>query len=129
MMSNFPIWLREGAGIYWISGKAASRKPTLMKYICTNPDTLLCLQKWSDESRIKGLLYVASFYFWISGTREPKSQLGLMKTLLYSILEQNPKLVPVVFPTKWSAEYTGRAEGSPEVSWPPSSSLSICTNI
>lgn len=114
--SDFPRWLREGAGIYWISGKAASGKSTLMKYISLHPDTPRYLRTWAYESSIQGPLYTASFYFWMSGTREQNSQLGLMKTLLYTVLKQNPKLVPVVFPTQWSARYTAKLDDNYAVS-------------
>lgn len=38
--NNFPEWLRTGTGIYWINGKAASGKSTLMKYLDMHPETL-----------------------------------------------------------------------------------------
>jgi len=127
-MSNFPKWLEDGAVIYWISGKAACGKSTLMKYICTNTQTRCCLQKWANSSPIETHLYVASFYFWMSGTREQKSQLGLMKTLLYGVLKQNPKLIPVAFPIQWSTKYTGKLENenSSVVSQLPHSFSSLC---
>jgi ABC-type lipoprotein export system ATPase subunit len=30
---NYTAWLRSGQGIYWIQGKAASGKSTLMRFI------------------------------------------------------------------------------------------------
>lgn len=36
--SDFPRWLCEGDGTYWINGKAASGKSTIMRYICDNAD-------------------------------------------------------------------------------------------
>lgn len=37
--SDFNNWLRCGTGIYWINGKAASDKSTLMKYAHEDPRT------------------------------------------------------------------------------------------
>lgn len=48
--SDFPEWLRSGTGIYWINGKPASGKSTLMKYIFTQPETLHNLKKWGAFS-------------------------------------------------------------------------------
>ena len=45
--SDFPEWLQSGSGIYWINGKAASGKSTLMKYIYMHPDTAYHLRKWA----------------------------------------------------------------------------------
>jgi ATPase subunit of ABC transporter with duplicated ATPase domains len=36
---SFLQWLRQGDGIYWISGKAGSGKSTLMKLLCDNGRT------------------------------------------------------------------------------------------
>jgi hypothetical protein len=54
LWSDFPDWLRNGSGIYWINGKAASGKSTLMKYICMRPDIPTHLQNWASESAIEG---------------------------------------------------------------------------
>ena len=40
-----------------------------------------------------------------------------MKTLLRSVLKQNPQLIPVVFPTQWSARYSTKLGGSSAVCW------------
>jgi hypothetical protein len=41
---SFTNWLMNGAGLYWITGKAGSGKSTLMKYIYNDPRTLEMLQ-------------------------------------------------------------------------------------
>jgi hypothetical protein len=110
LWSDFPEWLRNGSGIYWINGKAASGKSTLMKYICMHRDTPTHLCNWAAESAIKSPLYFASFFFWFSGTMEQKSQMGLMKSLLYDLLSQNHKLIPIVFPKPWSYLYSAKVE-------------------
>jgi hypothetical protein len=86
-----------------------------MKNFSMHPHTPLNLQAWARKSPIQGPLYSASFYLWMSGTREQKSQLGLMKTLLRSVLKQNPQLIPVVFPTQWSARYSTKLGDSSAV--------------
>ncbi|CZR63072.1 uncharacterized protein PAC_12969 [Phialocephala subalpina] len=44
--SDFPHWLQDEGGIYWISGKAGSGKSTLMKHIYDDPGTKVHLQQW-----------------------------------------------------------------------------------
>lgn len=95
--SNFDAWLRRGSGTYWISGKAGSGKSTLMRYIYENPTTMERLQEWARDIP----LCIAGFFFWNSGSVEQRSQTGLLKTLLYSILKDYQELIPIVFPTVW----------------------------
>ena len=92
--TNFVDWLRRGDGIYWVNGKAGSGKSTLMKYIYNNSRTSQILSQWSG---LKPIL-VASFFFWNSGTREQRSQTGLLRSLLFQILHHRPELVYLIFP-------------------------------
>ncbi|KAF7894661.1 uncharacterized protein EAF01_010111 [Botrytis porri] len=50
--SNFATWLSESSGIYWIQGKPASGKSTLMRYIYEHPETTILLKKWAGSSKI-----------------------------------------------------------------------------
>jgi NACHT domain len=93
--SDFVTWLRRGKGCYWISGKAGSGKSTLMKYIATQPRTRLILDEWADCHE----LMTASYFFWNAGTTLQKSQRGLLRAILFQILDKRPHLVPVVFPS------------------------------
>ena len=94
LWDDLPNWLATGRGCYWISGKAGSGKSTLMKYILGNTKTTNALRKWSGSSE----LVVASFFFWYAGTPLQKSQAGLLRALLLSVLNRRPDLVPVLFP-------------------------------
>jgi hypothetical protein len=92
---DFVRWLRYGKGCYWINGKAGSGKSTLMKYIATQPRTRLILDEWADRHE----LVTASYFFWNAGTTLQKSQGGLLRAILFQILDKRPHLVPVVFPS------------------------------
>jgi hypothetical protein len=87
--SSFGEWLREGEGVYWISGKAGSGKSTLMRHIYNSPLTMELLATWAAEIP----LCVSSFFFWRSGTPEQRSQTGLLRALLFDVLSQQPKLI------------------------------------
>ncbi|KAL5331546.1 hypothetical protein ACEPPN_001080 [Leptodophora sp. 'Broadleaf-Isolate-01'] len=41
-------WLSSGNGIFHIAGKLGSGKSTLMKFLCSHPQTKVALQKWAD---------------------------------------------------------------------------------
>ncbi|PYI29498.1 hypothetical protein BP00DRAFT_400572 [Aspergillus indologenus CBS 114.80] len=92
-------WLSSGSndGIFWVSGKPGSGKSTLMRFLMSHPTTKTFLATWAGEEP----LITAGFYFWISGTLEQRSQTGLMRHLLVQLLDQEPHLVPVVFPARW----------------------------
>jgi hypothetical protein len=60
--SDFVRWLREGTGIYWVNGKAGSRKSTLMKYISESAITTTELCKWGWGGQIP--LCVAKGFFF-----------------------------------------------------------------
>jgi hypothetical protein len=97
--SDFPQWLSGGTGIYWVNGKPASGKSTLMRFICDNPQTAQLLNKWSKPKR----LVRATHFFWNSGTADQRSYEGLLRALLFDILGQARNLIRVVFPDKWAA--------------------------
>ncbi|KAI0428146.1 hypothetical protein F5Y09DRAFT_349839 [Xylaria sp. FL1042] len=65
-----------------------------MKYVTVNEKTHHALQCWAGG---RGLI-TASYYFWNAGTEVQKSHQGLLKTLLYQILEADPSLCNVLCP-------------------------------
>jgi hypothetical protein len=107
---HFADWLENHSGTFWINGKAGSGKSTLMKYLTNHRETLLSLNRWAGDFE----LITAPFFFWNSGTALQKSQVGLLRSLLFEILRQCPDLLCHVrtararFSTK-DAGYSGRA--------------------
>ncbi|TAQ87101.1 hypothetical protein B7494_g4578 [Chlorociboria aeruginascens] len=79
---------------YWINGKAGSGKSTLMKFIVDDPRTMEALRKWAGGEQ----LLVVKFFFWNLGTLLQKSNVGMLRSLIHSVLEKYPELIPVVFP-------------------------------
>jgi hypothetical protein len=96
--SDFPRWLSRGTGIYWINGKAASGKSTLMRFICDNNRTPALLKRWSQ---LKNLV-VANHFLWYNGTRDQRSHSGLLRALIFKLLHQCTHLIPLVFPDYWN---------------------------
>lgn len=95
--SNFRSWLRNDAGIYWVSGKAGSGKSTLMKLLATDKRTRDSLLGWSAGGR----LLVLSFYFWNPGTPLQKSLEGLFRSILLQVLQKFPELGERLFPDRF----------------------------
>src|ERR1700712_4008744 len=99
--STFANWLEQGQGILLVSGKPASGKSTLMKFIYDHHLTRKLLLKWVGDFQMPVLL--AGYFFWKAGDSMQKSQAGLLQTLVYEILVQWPLLIPKVFPDRWEA--------------------------
>ena len=87
--TNFIDWLKDGSGTYWISGKPGSGKSTLMNYICQDERTTDVLGQWAGSRK----LMVPTFFFWTAGTQLQRSVSGLLRSLIYQILEANRWLI------------------------------------
>ncbi|PQE29503.1 Vegetative incompatibility HET-E-1 protein [Rutstroemia sp. NJR-2017a WRK4] len=104
-------WLREGHGIFHVSGKAGSGKSTLMRLLASHPRTKQQLEVWAGNKT----LGVARFFFWeSSGDPLQKSLQGLYRSILFEILSQCPDLIPHVFPAQWQILSGGEGDGSVE---------------
>lgn len=93
--SSFNKWLLNGSGVYWLSGKAASGKSTLMRYIYESKETHRLLALSAHPAQISTCI----IYFWSSGTLEQRSQSGLLRSLLFGMLNRHRKLIPVALPS------------------------------
>jgi hypothetical protein len=91
---SFPDWVSSDDSLYWISGKAGSGKSTLMKFLIMDQRTREYLDEWAPGCAIY------SHFIWNSGTRIQRSILGLLRSLLYQILEDNQQILDNVL-QKW----------------------------
>jgi hypothetical protein len=82
---------------YFINGKAGSGKSTLMKYLMDSPETECALRQWAGCQE----LLVVGFFFWNLGSTLQKSHKGMLRALLYTILERYPGLIPLVLPNEY----------------------------
>jgi hypothetical protein len=95
--SEFIPWLQDEAEpLYWITGKPASGKSTLQKFIQNDRRTTQYLGKWAGDKK----LINCAFYFWNSGKSIQMSTEGLLRTILYKTLSQAPELWAILFPSK-----------------------------
>lgn len=59
--------------------------------------TQALLKSWAGRDR----LIKVSHYFWNSGTTDQRSHAGLLRSLLYNVLNQCKSLIPDIFPEIW----------------------------
>ncbi|KAH8203022.1 hypothetical protein TruAng_002856 [Truncatella angustata] len=91
---QFVQWLEAGEDFFYIAGKPGAGKSTLMKFICSHINFCRHLRVWAAGSA----LLVGRFFFWKPGQPEQKSINGLLRGLLYSILESSPDITTTAFP-------------------------------
>jgi hypothetical protein len=97
--SKLQTWLETSDDIFWVQGKAGAGKSTFMKFLFEHQQTHLHLHR-----RASGDVIVAAFFFWRAGSSElEKSYLGLLRGLLYQILQERRELIELVVPQRWSA--------------------------
>lgn len=82
-LNSFPTWLESDAQQFWISGKPASGKSSLMKFLATHPLTLQHLQ--AQHSNIQ----ILTHYFWKPGQPLQKNIEGMALSLLHQLLHKD----------------------------------------
>lgn len=113
--SQFSDWLRsKDDAIFWVSGKAGSGKSTLMKWIATSDMVRSELANgWAKD----GDLMIASVFLFEGGTQIQKSHLGILRSVLYQLLESRHDLIRIAFPSFFHGE------------WPPQNPFLTVTNL
>ena len=84
--TNFAEWCRDSqqlGRLFWISGKPGSGKSTLMRFIQDDDRTTTHLRTWAGHKTI----LTANCFFWNPGTKLQKSQAGMLRSLLYGLLQ------------------------------------------
>ncbi|RFU29445.1 hypothetical protein B7463_g6896, partial [Scytalidium lignicola] len=90
---GFVDWLESEHGLYWIKGKPASGKSTLLKMAYVDHRTE------NSQSILKQRGFkcsTAAFFFHDRGSPTQKSFEGLLKAIIHRILTDIPELKPVV---------------------------------
>jgi hypothetical protein len=94
VVNNLRAWLVHGNGIFWIEGKPGSGKSTLMKMLRASGKTRKLLSAWAGRSQ----LHIGAYFFWLTGTMLQKSQEGLLRSLLFQLLQKRRHLISKAFP-------------------------------
>ena len=96
---------------YFINGKAGSGKSTLMKFILQHERTTSALTQWAGSDYE---LMMIHFFFWNTGESLQKTHVGMLRGLLYAVLDKYPELVPAVFPKLYRGWNQSIAKSQPE---------------
>ncbi|KAI9764880.1 MAG: hypothetical protein M1839_005696 [Geoglossum umbratile] len=98
-------WISQSRSLLWIKGKPGTGKSTLLKYI---------LQAAKEEECLSRKLYTISFFFHGQGAEVQTTSLGLLRSLLFQLLEQFPKALASIVET-----FKRRCQtmGKPEDKW------------
>ncbi|KAK4213181.1 hypothetical protein QBC37DRAFT_176051 [Rhypophila decipiens] len=113
-LTSFRQWLREGEGIFHITGKPGSAKSTLMNFLQNHEDTEAMLRLWSSHmqtitsdagagSSEDKITIASTFLYNAANSENEKSAEGIYRTLLYTILEDHRQdLISTVFERYWN---------------------------
>jgi hypothetical protein len=102
-------WLETSNGVFWVQVKVGAGKSTFMKFLKDKEGTRKLLRVWGN-----GEVVVAAFFFWDAGSREERSLLGLLRGLLFQILEQYPELIEMTLPQRWAAAANSKTYSVPQ---------------
>jgi hypothetical protein len=102
LANPLPHWLATRHGVFLILGKAGCGKSTLMKFIAHDQRTRWRLERWAASQN--STLITASFFFWNHGSALQKSQEGLLRSVLFQVLNQQRELIPKILPHQWAAD-------------------------
>ena len=81
---SFTDWLLSDEQVYWILGKPGSGKSTLMNFVVQHERTRAFLDSTGHQTTL------LTFFFWENGVELQKSQLGLLRSLAYQLLDSTP---------------------------------------
>ena len=77
--------------IYWIYGKPGAGKSSIVGFLDDNLSPVTHMHPWVEKDQ----LLQASYYFWSAGDSDLQNSIaGMLRTILYKLLEQAPHAVP-----------------------------------
>ncbi|KAF4961369.1 hypothetical protein FSARC_10214 [Fusarium sarcochroum] len=104
----FVEWLETGQSMYWVSGKLASGKSTLMKFIASHQETQAWLERWKPGTRI------LTHHFWKPGSSMEHNLKGFLCSLVHQIFCLDESFAR----DELTANFDARTKDSPD-DWDP----------
>lgn len=87
--TSFPDWLERDDGLYWISGKPASGKSTLINYLTRAGSDMV---KSHLAVRNISPLLVRFFFDFRSGSRTANTPVGLLRSFLLQLIDMSSNI-------------------------------------
>ncbi|KAF5718700.1 hypothetical protein FMUND_5060 [Fusarium mundagurra] len=78
---SFPDWLESDSNVFWVSGKPASGKSSLMKFFAFSCLTIRHLKVWRSDVQI------LTHFFWKPGQTLQRNVEGMVLSLLHQVLD------------------------------------------
>jgi hypothetical protein len=100
-------FLGDNTPFLCIFGKPGCGKSTLMRFLSTDRRTREALGTFASSST----LIVAEHFFWYAGETMQRSHTGLLQSLLYGVLAEDPALAAVLCPERWCGDMRGLSHG------------------
>jgi hypothetical protein len=95
--TGFLDWLHSSRRLFLITGGAGSGKSTLMKYLLNDPRTREALSKQGGP-----ILSTPAFFFHTTDPETEKAFDGLLRSIIFQLLSDIPRLVDSVADVYWS---------------------------
>ncbi|KAL2045888.1 hypothetical protein ABVK25_011991 [Lepraria finkii] len=93
-MESWLRFLHSDGGLFWLSGKAGSGKTVAMNLIAEDDRTTqLLFCKFPDRAEP----LIITFFAWNAGSALQNSTVGLLRSLLYELLESEAGIVDLIF--------------------------------
>ncbi|KAI1039959.1 hypothetical protein LB505_006013 [Fusarium chuoi] len=83
-INSFVDWLESDSNVFWVSGKPASGKSLLMKFLAFSRLTVEHLKVWRPNVRI------ITHFFWKPGQTLQRNVEGMVLSLLHQVLDRRP---------------------------------------
>ncbi|KAI7215798.1 hypothetical protein KC333_g5225 [Hortaea werneckii] len=109
--TNLISFLNTEHGLFWIRGRPASGKSTLMKFLTDARRTDDVMKEWATDHDIT----IASHYFWAPGSTVQKSQQGMLQSFVHQVLLADLTLVPAVCRKRWEARVSSTSWSTHEL--------------
>ncbi|ENH65016.1 hypothetical protein Focb16_v005417 [Fusarium oxysporum f. sp. cubense] len=92
-------WLESDLNLFWISGKPASGKSSLMKFLASNDLTMGQLKAWRTD------IQILTHFFWKPGQLLQQTVKGMVLSLLHQVLTAMPSLCQKLYTTQPSTKH------------------------
>jgi hypothetical protein len=109
----FKDWIKNGSGVFWITGKPGSGKSTLMRYLVLNPKLRESVQR-IDTAHLTEPIIASHFFEFDKNVIPPlaRTKEGMLRAILWQIMRQSPQLLRFALP-----DYSAMKQQRKTISW------------